>query len=362
MRRRVGDVPGRGAMALALLLAVPLWGVACGPDEEGEPPPVPEASGPDPFADAPEFGYAGPVGERRAELEARTDEAGDPGDLELTHETEEDWAILRATVEWALEQGLHELPAGEIMAIVGTTFVGTPYLPQTLELPGPEALVVNLRALDCVTFVENMLAVAHLLRSPELESLLEEEDALRERYREILTRIRYRQGDLNGYPSRLHYFSEWISDAEEKGLAADMTEELGGVPDTREIHFMSSNVEAYPKLLEEPEFVDVIQETEEELNRRTRFRISQDEVAAVEDGIQNGDIIATTSTVDGLDVAHTGIALRHRGRIHIIHATLVGENVEISELPLAERLQRLDAQDGIMVARPADPLEGGGGG
>jgi hypothetical protein len=35
-----------------------------------------------------------------------------------------------------------------------------------------------------------------------------------------------------------------------------------------------------------------------------------------------------------------------------MHAPLVGSVVEISEVPLAERLQRINAQDGIMVARP----------
>ena len=71
------------------------------------------------------------------------------------------------------------------------------------------------------------------------------------------------------------------------------------------------------------------------------------------DSIHDGDLIAATSTVAGLDVAHTGFALWQGGRLHLLHAPLVGKSVEISELPLAERIQRIKTQDGIMVARPA---------
>ncbi len=349
----------RTELGSPILLAVALVLGACGTD--GQDPPasagLERASSGDrsPYGEARPFGYAGPVGE------TRTEGTGAPaeGDAELdprepVHETEEDWAILRETVEWARGQSLHRLPVGEIMAMVGTTFVGTPYEPGTLELPGPEGLVVNLRALDCVTFVENLLAIGILLRTMP-EDLLESEEALRDRYREILTSIRYRGGELDGYSSRLHYFSEWIQDNEGSGLVRDLTEELGGERDTRPIHFMSSNPDAYRQLTEVPAYRDAVEELERELAPRARYRIPEDRIESVEDEIQNGDIIATTSNVDGLDIAHTGIALRHQGRIHMIHAPLVGESVEITELPLAERILRLGAQDGVMIARPLEP-------
>src|SRR5690606_32977179 len=95
------------------------------------------------------FSYAGPV----LQLPRRSAEAAH------AHETEEDWAIARATVAWGSRQGLQRLPVGEVAAILGSTFVGAPYEPGTLELPGPERLVVNLSTFDCVTFVEHMLVL-----------------------------------------------------------------------------------------------------------------------------------------------------------------------------------------------------------
>jgi hypothetical protein len=239
---------------------------------------------------------------------------------------------------------------GERVAMLGATFVGTPYLPGTLETPGPEGLVVRLTAFDCVTLVEHLVVLAQLL--PEAsEGELDREEAFRRRYREELTRIRYRGGILAGYPSRLHYFSEWIYDAEVKGILTDLTRELGGVVDPRPIQFMSSHPDSYRQLGEDSTNITAIREIEERLNSRPRYSIPKDRIAAIEGGIRSGDLIAAVSTVDGLDIAHTGIAVERGGRIHLLHAPLVGDSVEISELPLADRIQRFSSQSGIVVAR-----------
>jgi len=58
--------------------------------------------------------------------------------------------------------------------------------------------------------------------------------------------------------------------------------------------------------------------------------------------------------VPGLDVAHTGIALWVDGELRLLHAPLVGEVVQISEASLAERILRIDGQDGIIVVRAVE--------
>jgi hypothetical protein len=269
-------------------------------------------------------------------------------------ETERDWAIARRTVEWARDRGLSARPIGEVMAAVGSTFVGTPYEPGTLEIRGPERLVVNLRAFDCVTLVEHVLVLSRLTVADD-PSFLETEEGFRQRYRAELTRLRYRDGIVAGYPSRLHYFSEWIRNGEAEGMLRNVTRELGGVPDPRPIDFMSAHTESYRQLQEDPSMVDAIRETELRLSREERFFIPQDEIADREAGIRDGDVIAAVSALDGLDIAHTGIAMWRNGRLHLLHAPLVGDSVHVSELPLAERIQGISSQVGIMVARPLQP-------
>jgi hypothetical protein len=255
---------------------------------------------------------------------------------------QQDLEIFRDRMQSARENRLDTLPMGELVAQLGRTFVGTPYVPGTLEQPGPERLVINLRELDCVTFVENVLAMATLIR--EGRTSFDDFEA-------ELTRIRYRHGVIAGYPSRLHYFSEWISDNQRKGLVRDITRELGGVPDAEPINFMSRNASSYPQLAD-PENLAAIRGIERQLNEQTRYYIPKDRIAAIAPRIHNGDIIAATSTANGLDVAHTGIAIWINGQLHLMHAPLVGRAVEISELPLAERIRGISGQDGIMVARP----------
>jgi len=269
-----------------------------------------------------------------------------------THWTVRDWQILEEKVRWAAAERLDTLPLGEGLGRLGETFVGTTYTPATLEAPGEEHLVINLRELDCVTFIENMLAMTWLLRNDGAEILADRAAAMR-RYEAYLTALRYRDGELSGYPSRLHYFSEWLANNEAKGLMALRTEALGGLLDEEPIVFMSEHRDSYRQLADDA-FFAAIQEIEGRLAGQPRYYIPENRIREVEQGIQNGDIIAATSTLDGLDVAHTGIAFWHEGRLHLLHAPLVGKTVELSELPLAERIQEISGQDGIMVARPLE--------
>ena len=264
--------------------------------------------------------------------------------------TEADWRILSDKVRWADAQGLDTLPIGQAVAALGRTFVGATYTPATLEAPGAEHIVVNLRELDCVTFIENVWALTRFHRAQGVGAL-DDPDSARAAYEGYLEDIRYRDGRLQGYPSRLHYFSDWLWNHEDRGQLTLITGELGGVPDDEPINFMSTHPDAYRQLADTA-FLRQVRAREAELNARgPRIFLPQEAIAAVEGDIRDGDLIAATSTVNGLDIAHTGIALWQDGRLHLLHAPLVGKNVEISEAPLADRIQGLRGQDGIMVAR-----------
>jgi hypothetical protein len=253
-----------------------------------------------------------------------------------------DSLIFEEKMAWAREQGLGDMPIGDAIVALGRTFLGATYTPGTLEAEGPERLVVNLRELDCVTYIESVLAMVRVLRAGAADF---------DSYRRELMRIRYRDGELAGYTSRLHYFSEWIANNEAKGIVRDVTAELGGRRQPGPLAFMTEHREAYRQLEDEGVAAE-IRRMELELSGRERYYIPQASIAAVEGGIRDGDIIAATSTLEGLDVAHTGFAVWVGNRLHLMHAPLVGSVVELSEVPLAQRIQRISAQDGIMVARP----------
>jgi hypothetical protein len=254
----------------------------------------------------------------------------------------EDSLLFVETMAWARAGGLEQEPIGEIIARVAARFVGAPYVPNSLEVEGDERLVVNLRTFDCVTLVESTLAIARLVRDGS--------DSFAD-FRRELQRIRYRDGVVNGYISRLHYFSDWIADNAQRGLLRDVTAEIGGVPDPEPINFMSNHADSY-RQLSDPAVLESVRQMEARITGRARYVVPQARIGEVASGIRNGDVIAATSSVNGLDVAHTGFAYWQNGVLHLLHAPLVGTVVEISERPLAERILRIGTQDGIMVARP----------
>jgi len=278
---------------------------------------------------------------------------GEPGAPASPQWSDEDWTIFEAKVRWAVGQGLDTVPLARAVASIGRSFVGTAYVPQTLEVEGPEGLVINFRGLDCVTFVENAFSLARFVRAGGAAFLTRRPEA-ETAYAGLLAEVRYRDGVLDGYPSRLHYFSDWVADNARRGLVEDISAQLGGVRDDERIDFMSTHPEAYRQLAE-PANLAAVRAIEAELNARGRTFVPEARIADVAARIQDGDIIAATSTVAGLDVAHTGLALWVDGALHLLHAPLVGDSVEISTVPLAERIQSIAGQDGIIVARPVEP-------
>ena len=121
--------------------------------------------------------------------------------------------------------------------------------------------------------------------------------------------------------------------------------------------FMSTHPDAYRQLAADSANRAAIELTEARITSAGRFFIPEDRIAQAADGIHDGDVIAAASTVPGLDVAHTGIALWVDGTLRLMHAPLVGDSVQISDETLAQRVKRISGQDGIMVARPVG--EGG---
>lgn len=253
----------------------------------------------------------------------------------------------RARFESLMEQ-LQAVPAasmGPTMIAVGTHFLEIPYVAGTLEMEGEERLVVNLKGLDCTTFVENVLAISRMKTQGTSGW-----DA----YLQVLERIRYREGRVQGYPSRLHYFTDWIRENEKKGLVRDITPQIGGVSVVKEINFMGTHPELYPALSREADLA-AIRSTEAALSSKPLFVLPAAQVAAQEQFLQEGDIIALATSIPGLDVTHTGIAMTGAdGRMHLLHASTAGA-VMISREPLAAYLRDIERNTGIIVVRPLEP-------
>lgn len=253
----------------------------------------------------------------------------------------QDKKAFNSKIEFISTLGTEEI--GAHMVAIGKLFIGIPYIAKTLEIGETESLVINLQGLDCTTFVENVLAFGLMLKTQKTDF---------DSYTHYLETIRYKDGELNGYASRLHYFSEWIANNEQKGLLKDVTSELGGMESNKTINFMSTHRELYP-FLKDSDNYNKIKSSEEFLKGRSICILPQDQIKAKEHLIRSGDIIALTTSIKGLDITHTGIATREAdGRIHLLHASTGSMEVEVSKLPLTDYLKDIKNNTGIMVARP----------
>lgn len=259
---------------------------------------------------------------------------------------DDDAAICSKKFELAVSLGLRQKPIGEVIVAVGKSFLGTEYVANTLEQPGEEHLVINMRGLDCVTFYENALVLARCIKKNKTTF---------EDYKAELRFIRYRGGIINGYPSRLHYFSDYVYDNEKKGVLKNVTRSIGGVVYKRKVDFMSTHPDSYRQLKEQPELIKLITKQEEAINKRPMFHIPKHRMDRAASKIQNGDVLAISTDIQGIDVSHTGLAIWQNGRLHFLHAPLSGSNVQITEKTLVEYLAASAKRLGIMVARPLEP-------
>lgn len=249
-----------------------------------------------------------------------------------------------------LKRKLKELesiePTNDISVLikaVGESFLGTPYEAGTLDINLTENLIIKLSGLDCVTFVENSLTLARLISKQKLTV---------EEFKEELTYIRYRQGKINGYLSRLHYFTDWIYDNEQKGVVKDVTKEIGGKILDRNINFMSTHTDSYKVLKKNPDLVDKLKQIEEEISQREIYYIPVSKVEDKYELLNDGDIIATVTSIDGLDVTHTGLIYKSAGETKFLHASLKNKEVIITSGELASYLQSIKKCTGIIIARP----------
>ena len=257
--------------------------------------------------------------------------------------TPEDSLIYARTMQKLLP--LAGRPSGEIMTAAAEALCGTPYKGGTLEST-PEHLTVNLRETDCILLVEACTAMTLLLKDNPGGGIPPFED-----FCTTLRRLRYRNGIISGYPSRLHYTSEWLLQASANGVLREVTQELGGIPLEQEFSFMSSHRDNYPQLRGNAgtAAAEQIRRTEERLDTAAAyFYIPAEKIREAEANIQDGDIICIVSSTSGLDITHTGIARRAGdGSLHFIHASM-REGRTVME---ARTLREYVKKGGIRVAR-----------
>lgn len=251
--------------------------------------------------------------------------------------------------ERARSERWNRMSMGDATAAAGMALLNTPYKNWTLEIHDSiEAASVNLEALDCWTLFEIALGLAQLAKHNPRP--WQPADLLRE-----IEFLRYRGGRCDGtYLSRIHYLAEWWVEAERKGVARDITRQLGGIPFFKEINAMTSAPHVYPYLRKNPELIPPLRQIEQRVQALPVHHIPKDRVADIEPQLQTGDIIAITTHIRGEHCSHIGLAYRdRRGVLRFLHASKNHGRV-VLDARLSDYLNIYTTHAGIMVARPLE--------
>lgn len=237
-----------------------------------------------------------------------------------------------------------KMSGGSLMLAIAGEFTGNKYVAGTLEQGSNEPLVINTQELDCTTFVEQVVAIYATVNEGK------------EGFRDMCTnlqRIRYRGGIRSGYASRLHYISQWIADSAKQHIIHEI--DYGPVGRTLpiDLHYMSTHTASYKQLQGKSTLVNEIAKWERAMHGIEAAYIPKQELlrTANELPVYDGDIIALTTNIKGLDVTHIGFAFWENGKLHMLHASSAEGKVIKDHKNLYEYQKNKKNQTGIRVFR-----------
>ena len=245
---------------------------------------------------------------------------------------------------YAQNNNLVQASIGTIAQAVAEQLLGAEYKAGLLDKETQETLVISLKQFDCLLFVETVMAIADNIARKE------------NNYQAFINKVeeqRYWNGKMNGYCSRLHYFSDWIVDNQARGNVKNITAELGGISTVKKLNFMTTHRSSYPNLAKSDRNFKCIERVEDSLSTTFNY-IPTSEIDRVYSRLQPGDIIGVATNIAGLDFTHTGFVYQQtNGDIGFIHASPAGK-VTIAK-DLQKYIGNVENALGIVVSRASEP-------
>lgn len=239
-------------------------------------------------------------------------------------------------------------PSGTNLIIyIAEQLKGIPYVAHTLEPNNNERLIINLRQLDCTTFVEQVAA---------LYLCVKERKTTFADYCKMLQKLRYEGGAEPHYTKRLHYYSSWIEDKKSMDICKEM--QSPNPPFTKvqrlSLNWMTTHVNDYRMLKNNPSWVPQIRKMEQKMEGRQYRYIPKEQIKntrLLRNTIKDGDIIAIITNKKGLDTQHLGFALWHKDGLHLLNASSIHKKVIDEPMTLRTYLYKHPSMPGVRIIR-----------
>ncbi|MEX6249930.1 MULTISPECIES: N-acetylmuramoyl-L-alanine amidase-like domain-containing protein [Providencia] len=229
--------------------------------------------------------------------------------------------ILTSIFNQQNEMQRYHSTSAEKIDVLTQYFLNTPYDKQTLNMSPlfAENLVVNLEAMDCMTFIEYVEAFKGAENSAQ--------------FFRNLTSIRYFNQDVT-YKNRRHFFSDWAQG--DSAVAEDITAKISpyAVNVSKQLN-LKGNRKTY---------ILGLPITYRDINYIPSKYIDNDLITR----LKTGDYIGIYSTNRGLDVSHVGIVIQKGNKTIFRNASSLRENFKVSDVELQHYIQ---GKEGIIVFR-----------
>lgn len=258
----------------------------------------------------------------------------------------------RQKVERMLAEAGKQPATTNWMMYFARQFFGIPYVGGTLDKTKQEELIINLRELDCTTYVETVLALSLCAKNAETSF---------DDYCRHLREVRYANGQVE-YTKRQHYFTVWIEENAKQGIIDKIEPKNRVAPYSSEqtvsVDYMTTHVSSYKMLSQHPEWVAGIRSMEKSVTGRKYLYIPKSALKPsasnnklLRQYIKDGDIIAILTNKKGLDTTHIGIASWHNDGLHLINASSIHKKVVDEPMTFYDYMQKHPSQIGIRVVR-----------
>lgn len=261
--------------------------------------------------------------------------------MDMRFHCENDTLKINKLLEEGLKSNLEK--ANDLVVFYANKLLGTPYVAHTLE-GDTEMLTINIDELDCTTFVETLYALT--------KTTLSHRATWRD-YANNLESIRYRNGTMGDYSTRLHYISDWIVNNSARGNLKDVAPNFKSCKYLiKTIDFMSKHRSAYPSLKDSVIFEKI--RNHEVGYRSHRFPYIKKESLnskSTKATFKSGDIIGMVTKIEGLDISHLGIVIKEDNELYFINASMGGKKVQLEKDTFAEYLEKIRSCIGVRVFR-----------
>jgi hypothetical protein len=208
------------------------------------------------------------------------------------------------------------------IAFLSRQFLGMDYIESTLigDINTPEVFVINLKGVDCFTFIDYIEAM-------RLSDSFSE-------FKNNLKKIRYKSGRVT-FKNRNHFFTDWIEFNSD--FVNDVTDEISNKKFIRVI-----------KTLNEKEngiyFLPGIKPFQRQITYIPSDRIDE----PIINKLRTGDYIGVYSKIKGLDVSHVGIIIKDNDKVYLRHASSSAKNRKVVD---KDFMQYIVDKTGIIVLR-----------